>query len=298
MAFSRWSSERAYQRPQSRLPLSSTLLFLSIILPQSSFAQITGQSPPSVSTLSTLITTSPPSSASLSTVANSTTNTDTPSTPPRISDGPDSPEEPPSVPPSYPGISNEGTHVFNYYFLIVILAGLLLGVCLFYLGRRKRRKAALLQSHSHRALAQDVAGFRTRLGRAWNYNGFGFGLGGSDNGNRQGETIEGLDERGMAPPPYVPASKPPSLRSEEGIRGSTSRTSSETLEREGLELGRLDTASDRSRMSDPPGYDGHVGSHVDSSAQITRPDTAVLASDVVGSPRRLPSSDGHSSSGI
>lgn len=77
----------------------------------------------------------------------------------------------------------------------------------------------LARSSSQRALASDVEGFRSRF----NFGGGAgaFGMGGATyrgmprtrtrRGAGEGE-VEGLDERGEAPPPYVEGQKPPSIR--------------------------------------------------------------------------------------
>ncbi|RDL39078.1 uncharacterized protein BP5553_03418 [Venustampulla echinocandica] len=290
MAFRRWRSRHACQCTKSRLRFSSTLLFLSMVLPESSLAQLTDQPSPSGSVPITLTISPSASSTSLTRSSNNTSTGAIPTTP--IT--PDDSGIPPSIPPGDPSITDEGAHVFNYYFLIALVAAVFFGVFLLYAGRRKKRKAALLQSHSRQALAQDVAGFRTRLGRARNHNGSGFRLRGGGNGHMEEGSLEGLDERGMAPPPYVPTSKRSSLRGGGDTGGEGSGASREIREGEGVELRTLSPERDQNRMSDPPGYDEHAGSRVENSAHIPRPSTAVLASDRYGSTGRLLNSDGRS----
>lgn len=88
---------------------------------------------------------------------------------------------------------------------------------------------------------------------------------------------EGLNERGEAPPPYMPGSKPPSIRTEELRRPSTSDSH---MQGQIVELRRMSAAAS------PPEY------HEDfresgGPAGVTRPDTAVTASERFSSTRRL-----------
>lgn len=98
------------------------------------------------------------------------------------------------------------------------------------------------------------------------------------------EVEEGLDERGEAPPPYVPGSKPPSLRSMERERRPSS--SSEHSEGEAVELRPMN-----GEVEHLPGY--NELSPAETNAGIARPDTAVTASETFSSTRRLM---GHTSS--
>ena len=130
----------------------------------------------------------------------------------------------------------------------------------------------MMRTRSQRALARDVEGFRTRLrGRT--------GLGWNSGTTQRNNDEEGLDERGEAPPPYMPGTKPPSLR-------SVSRDS--TGPGEAVELRPMSAG-----VEHPPGYNEHVSEGSDAS--LRRPDTAVTASDRFGSMRRLISGTGSSS---
>ena len=123
----------------------------------------------------------------------------------------------------------------------------------------------MLRSQSQRALARDVEGWRTRFRP--NYN----------NGRE-----EGLDERGEAPPPYAPGSKPPSIRSHE-------RRGTDTENGEEVELARMNTGHN------PPGYhEAARSAEEEDIGDITRPRMAVTASDRFGSVR-LSSTTGGSS---
>jgi hypothetical protein len=157
----------------------------------------------------------------------------------------------------------------------------LFGALILAISRRKKRKAAQLRSHGQRALARDVEGFRARLGRGW-----------PGAGNASVNTIdgrdEGLDERGEAPPPYVPGSRPPSLRSRHEARPSPG---SENTPGGELELRNM---NDIRAPKEPPGYHEHeTGSEVDIA--IARPDAAITASERFCSTRRLLSHTGSSS---
>jgi hypothetical protein len=137
----------------------------------------------------------------------------------------------------------------------------------------------MIRSHSQRALARDVESFRSRLGMGRTGLGFNNGM----IHRNTSDVEEGLDERGEAPPPYVPGSKPPSLRSVEGV--GRPRTSSEHRVGEAVELRQM-----RGDIERPPGYHEHLVP--DNDVAITRPDTAVTASERFGSMRRLISNTG------
>ncbi|KUJ18424.1 uncharacterized protein LY89DRAFT_684330 [Mollisia scopiformis] len=240
------------QCPRSLPLFSSTLLFLSIVLPASSYAQITDPAPsttfsPSPTTFQTSVSSSSSPSTTSSAPA-STTQSDSPITP--------------SVPPTDPDDVQD--HVFNYYFLIIAIVAVLFCLCILYVGRRKKRKAALLRSQSQRALATDVAGFRARFGnRTGRTNAGSYG-----GGRPRLDRLEGLDERGEAPPPYVPGSKPPSIRSTDGVLPSTSALAADA---DGLELGDMRRPEP---VHHPPGYNEHVEAD---ELDLRRPDAVAAA---------------------
>ena len=243
------------------LSFSSPLLFLSIILPRSSFAQVTS---PSSSAIPTTLQTSTFSNPSPSSSA-STTPTNDP--PPNDDDGSSSLED-----------TSSGPRTFNYYFVIVAVAALLFCLALLYFGKRKKQKAALMRRNSQRALAQDVAGFgaRTRGGRARN-NGRNFW-----NTRRENESTEGLDERGEAPPPYVPGGKPPSIRTatgsgDYGDRRASHSAGGESVELNALSSSRPENTAGTANTSDapPPGYHEHTGYDGEDIGDIARPQPAV-----------------------
>lgn len=244
------------------IPLSSTVLFLSWILPSSTFAQITTSPTPSTTSVSPLSTSS--RSATVSTSI-SPSPTFLPPTQP-------SPAEPSST--DFTSTNQSATHAFNYYFLLAAVVAILFCVGILWIGRRKKRKAALLRYHGQHALARDVEGWRNR---------FGVGrAGGSSNTLHGNGRVEGLNERGEAPPPYVPGSKPPSLRSGDGRRPSTS---SEHARMQDVELGNMGR---NGNGNGPPGYHEHtfLGNEGD-IADIRRPDPAVTAHERLASRRLL-----------
>jgi hypothetical protein len=151
-------------------------------------------------------------------------------------------------------------------------------MAILYIGRRSRRKAALLRSNGRYALTRDVEGWRGRFGVAR----------GTGNGNNIHDTgtEEGLDERGEAPPPYAPGTKPPSIRTNDGRRQGTN---SRHVGTEGVELEDFSIRDERR----PPGYGEHtylsLGEDV---ANLRRPDPVITVSDNLGSMRRTSSQGG------
>jgi len=168
------NTQRASQkscRCSCALPSSATLLFLSLLLPSSSFTQLTMPLTPQQPLIK------PPSTFHTTKTSSARPN------------------------PRFLSRRQSSTYVFNYHILVAAL-GLSLSICIFYIARRRRRrKAALLQRHGQTALASDVAGFR-RFGRSTPHRGEGRG---------REEREVGLDERGEAPPPYVEGGRPPSI---------------------------------------------------------------------------------------
>jgi len=254
------------------IPLSSALLFLSIILP--SYAQVTN-SPPSVPTSTNSLTSSsrPPRTSHSTTFSTSSAPRSTPPQPTIL--------RPPDPSVSSPSDSNDlntpATQTFNYYFLIIAVVAVIFCLGVLYFGRRRRRKQALLRSSGRHALARDVEGWRGR---------FGVGrIGGSSNHIHRIGREEGLDDRGEAPPPYVPGSKPPSIRTHDGRRPSTSSRHQdmelESMMRDGIRL---------------PDYHEHADLRSgEDITDVRRPETAITASERFGSTGRLMSNTGSSS---
>ncbi|CAO2655543.1 Nn.00g043460.m01.CDS01 [Neocucurbitaria sp. VM-36] len=87
--------------------------------------------------------------------------------------------------------------VFNYYFLFLVMFGVLVAVLLWWLQRQKKRRKELTRLGAQDALARDMEGWtNTRRFMHGRYA-----------RNHQAAFIrreEGLDEHGEAPPPYQP----------------------------------------------------------------------------------------------
>lgn len=212
--------------------------------------------------------------------SSSPTETSTTSSPSSTSTNPQpSPTQidpPPSYPTSTTSDPNINDNVFHFYFLIIAIAAIAFFLGILYVSRRKKRKAEIMRSNSQRALARDVEGFRS-FGRTRGRMGLGWPTS-TVQGNRS-DVEEGLDERGEAPPPYVPGTKPPSLRSVERERRPSASSGHGVGEVVELQpLGR--------EVEYPPGYDAQhpVPS---SDAGVTRPTKAVPASERLLSTRRL-----------
>lgn len=95
-----------------------------------------------------------------------------------------------------------------------------------------------------------------------------------------------MNERGEAPPPYVPGSKPPSIRSIERRQS----TSAEHARTQDVRLGNINRSG-----NDPPGYHEQPALEAEGAvAGIMRPTTAVPASERFGSMRMLLDSTGSS----
>lgn len=83
--------------------------------------------------------------------------------------------------------------------------------------------------------------------------------------------MEGLNERGEAPPPYVPGTKPPSLRSNDGVAVPSPAGDAD----EDVELG--DMRRENVSPPQPPGYDQHANDG--RFAPVQRPATAITANE-------------------
>ncbi len=83
--------------------------------------------------------------------------------------------------------------ILNYYFLLLAVAVIIVGLLWYTLVRRSRRKMARAQHNAQSALGRDLDGMPG--GRRWVTGRFMFPHLAQE---------EGLDERGQAPPPYVP----------------------------------------------------------------------------------------------
>ncbi|KAG4435246.1 hypothetical protein IFR05_009279 [Cadophora sp. M221] len=172
--------------------------------------------------------------------------------------------------------------MFNYYFVIVAIVVVLFVVAMLYIGKRKKQKAQILRSHSQRALAQDVEGLRNRFGMGRGAMRRAHAGGGAGEVQRIDERTEGLNERGEAPPPYNPGSKPPSIRSDDGVavrEVDVSRPG--TRDGQMVELNTIEP-----QRQDPPGYHeeanrntnmNNVGDESWADLDMARPAPAVTA---------------------
>ncbi|KAL8682028.1 MAG: hypothetical protein Q9186_001904 [Xanthomendoza sp. 1 TL-2023] len=95
--------------------------------------------------------------------------------------------------------NNKG--ILNYYFLLLALLLILLGILYLLFARRQRQKIAQRRQNGQRALARDLE----RWGGGGPWGPGRFRMPRTTNGTRQPtRREEGLDERGEAPPPYIP----------------------------------------------------------------------------------------------
>lgn len=117
-----------------------------------------------------------------------------------------------------------------------------------------------------------MAGFRARFGNRAVRTGAG-----SYGGAPRADRVEGLNERGEAPPPYVPGMKPPSLRSTDGVAAPIPSAEAG----EDVELGDMR----REPVPQPPGYDEHA--HDGRFPPVQRPATAITANERYASTRGL-----------
>ncbi|KAL8801204.1 MAG: hypothetical protein Q9200_007014 [Gallowayella weberi] len=108
----------------------------------------------------------------------------------------------PSPSPSRDDDQTNNNGILNYYFLLLALLIILLGILYLLFARRQRQKIAQRRQNGQRALARDL--------EHWGGGGGPWGPGRfrmprTHHGTRQGpRREEGLDERGEAPPPYIP----------------------------------------------------------------------------------------------
>lgn len=95
--------------------------------------------------------------------------------------------------------------LINYYFLLLAILVIVVLVGYYFYARRRRRKIARLRTRGQSALARDLEGWPGwRRGR-W------------AGGDR--ERLEGLNERGEAPPPYMPRMPQEAIVREDVERG-------------------------------------------------------------------------------
>ncbi|KAI9855362.1 MAG: hypothetical protein M1813_009820 [Trichoglossum hirsutum] len=231
-------------------PLSASLLLLSWILPQSSFAQVTsGLNIPSSRDFSSIRDPTALSTSTLRPDLVSFTTSSITSLPPIQT------PTPPTSPPvvfSKPARDRESSFV-NLYFLLLFLLAVLGAIIYYFVRRRRREKSARSRNRRHNALVRDLASWpgmnRSRTG----------GRRGLGNSSGHGDMEEGLDERGEAPPPYEP---PPHALSLEGQQWSGRQEQSgaehETLPVDLLPLRPPMRTLTRESHVQPPGYEDTI----------------------------------------
>lgn len=105
------------------------------------------------------------------------------------------------APLSNPQQQTSNTGILNYYFLLLAIFIVVIAIAYCILIRRRKRKVARSRSSGQNALAQDLQGWTGA--RGWGRNRWRSG------GVHEPQAEEGLDERGEAPPPYMPGEPPP-----------------------------------------------------------------------------------------
>ncbi|KAL8646821.1 MAG: hypothetical protein Q9226_006701 [Calogaya cf. arnoldii] len=103
--------------------------------------------------------------------------------------------------------SNDDNRILNYYFLLLAVILVFLGILYLTFARRQRQRRALHRQNSQRALARDLE----RWGGGGPFGPGRFRLPRNNNGLRPSRprAEEGLNESGEAPPPYVPKEPKP-----------------------------------------------------------------------------------------
>ncbi|KAF2812085.1 uncharacterized protein BDZ99DRAFT_260863 [Mytilinidion resinicola] len=193
--------------------LSSPLLFLFLILPAPSFAQITSDiasptTPGAPASAASTVLTSPLLPTTFSTSAGSPpTNTASKSLSQSIrTTSVASRVTADNAPPLYPASTSatsddhdidRDSHLINYYFVFLALIGVFALLAIYVLHKRRRRRKAQLRSSGQNALARDLDGWVNT--RRWVHGSWRGGAGGGP-----ARQEEGLNEAGEAPPPYKP----------------------------------------------------------------------------------------------
>lgn len=87
--------------------------------------------------------------------------------------------------------------VVNYYFLLLAIFVILVAVSYCFIARRRRRRLVLLRTNRQDALQRDLEGWQGN--RYWGPGRW------RTPASHETRPEEGLDERGLPPPPYIPA---------------------------------------------------------------------------------------------
>lgn len=264
--------------------LSSPLLFLSMILPAPSFAQLTSDLVPSTtpkspapsaataaaplnipSSFSTAI--SPPASITSSILPLLSSSISNASTPITADNAPQLYPASTSPSTSDNAADDRKTRLLNYYFVFLAFFALLLCAGVYLLHRRKRQIKSRLRNSGQNALARDLDGW---VGTArWVHGSWRGGAGGG-----LSRREEGLNEHGEAPPPYQPLA-------DATTAGNTDAEGSEALRPgtaqdavTGLTIPLRTLSRDGRATLKPPGYQDTI--HPMSIESSTRPNTAEL----------------------
>jgi hypothetical protein len=99
--------------------------------------------------------------------------------------------------------------------------------------------------------------------------------------------VEGLDERGEAPPPYVPGGKPSSIRAVSGSLDLADARVSHGANGGSVELSTLPSSPRSNADPPPPDYHEHASQGSEDIGDITRPVPAFTTPDRHESSRRL-----------
>ncbi|KAL8931771.1 MAG: hypothetical protein Q9216_007076, partial [Gyalolechia sp. 2 TL-2023] len=102
--------------------------------------------------------------------------------------------------------------ILNYYFLLLALLIIIIGIVYLAYARRQRQKVLQSRRNGQRALARDLE--RWPGSGPWGPGRFRM----PRSSPRQPRREEGLDERGEAPPPYVPKEPEPAYTGPGGDR--------------------------------------------------------------------------------
>ncbi|KAF2758520.1 hypothetical protein EJ05DRAFT_500040 [Pseudovirgaria hyperparasitica] len=245
MALSTHSCRCIYQS-SSLAALSTPMLFLSMILPRSSYAQLIS---------SNTVATTPRSSISFTSSTLSTTTASS-----TLSEIVQTPRPSPSAQPNAIGstgsynedpVDKQHQSILNYYFVFLVLLAIIVAVGVYILTKRRRRQKLENRNTSTSVLARDLNGWSNS--RRWINGTRAMRTGNAGRTSRE----DGLNEHGEAPPPYVPKVEIPP-----GSEGNSFAMPLRTLTGEGRTVAR------------PPDYAEALRTPNESIIDPSRPNTA------------------------
>ncbi|MCJ1373840.1 hypothetical protein MMC20_005070 [Loxospora ochrophaea] len=102
-------------------------------------------------------------------------------------------------------------NVFNYFFLLILVFVVLLALGYWFIVCKRKKKLARARNSGENALARDLEGWTG--GRRWGPGRW------RPPGLREARPEEGLNERGEAPPPYVPEPPAEAHHGQERLEG-------------------------------------------------------------------------------